>query len=195
MQRILDIQQKMLSLSECEGLCSRGSEEVEVLARRAGWRGLPGTPVNVSVERALNMLALSTTMRNGVEPQSISAHLPALRHDALLRLAGNASNWSFVGSANNERDFWSIFYGSPLTVRTRVGPLFGISVTFTYRYLRFHSQSDIECVGTEYSANHSAGRIPRFIIDSHALAVCLSNTCTGPLFTASDKKVIEARSC
>ena len=101
-------QHGMLGLSECERLCGRSSRDIEDLALRSGWHGLPGSPISVSVGTALNMLVLSIAMNHGIEPQAMVASLPGLRDEALLELGTDVSNWSFEGSPEADKQFWPI---------------------------------------------------------------------------------------
>src|SRR5947209_15379033 len=121
-------QQRVLGLSECERLCGgRRSIELEELASRAGWCGVPGTGnrISVAVGTALNMLVLSIAKQQGVELQAMAVSLPGLREAALLELGTDISNWSFDGPYEAEQKFWPILYGSADAVRPRIAPLLG----------------------------------------------------------------------
>lgn len=177
-------QQRKLGLSECERLCGRGSREIEDLARRAGAPIYPGERVSVSVGTALNMLVLSTATHHSVELDTMSAHLPGLRSEALFNLGENYLNWNFDGPDDADRHFWSMLYGDRNAVRPRIAPLLKISAGATTRQLRYHTQSDVEHLSPAQFEDGYANRTPRFSIDAHSLAAQVRSICEGSLFTA-----------
>lgn len=184
MQANFSSQQNMLSLPECERLCARSSREIAELAHRAGWCGLPGARLNVSVGTALDMLALSIGMNHGVELQWIAHHVAGLRNEALLTLGEDTSNWFFDGTNEAERQFFPMLYGVRDTVRPRVATLLGISSSATTRQLRFFSSGDVERLSLAQFEQGDSGRAPRFSIDAHDLAGEVRSVCGSPLFTA-----------
>ena len=179
-------QQRVLGLSECERLCGRRSIELEELASRAGWCGVPstGSPLSVSVGTALNMLVLSIAKRHGVETQDMAGSLPGLREAALLELGADISNWSFDGPYEAERQFWPILYGGREAVRPRIAPLLGCYSNSLTRELRFFSPSDVERLTDNWSEQRRSERTPRFTIFAHSLAQQIQATCGSSLFTA-----------
>lgn len=180
-------QQRLLGLSECERLCGLRSIQLEELASRAGWYGVPGTGsrVSVAVGTALNMLVLSIAKRHGVEMQAMEGSLPGLREAALLELGADISNWSFDGPYEAEQQFWPILYGTGETVRPRIAPLLGCySTASATRELRFFSPSDVERVRNDRSEQCHSNRTPRFTIFAQNLAQEVQVTCGSPLFTA-----------
>jgi hypothetical protein len=180
-------QQRLLGLSECERLCGQRSIQLEELASRAGWCGVPGAGnrVSVAVGTALNMLVLSIAKGHGVESQAMAGSLPGLREAALLELGADISNWSFDGPYEAEQQFWPILYGSGDTVRSRIAPLLGCySTASATRELRFFSPIDVERVTNDWSEQRRSDRTPRFTITAHSLAQEIQATCRSPLFTA-----------
>jgi hypothetical protein len=176
--------QEPLGLSECQRLLGRPSSDVEELARRAGWHGLPGQQFQVSVETAFNMSVLSAAVSHGVEPQAMVIYLPALRSEGLLKLGERIANWRFHGEVGAEHKFWPTLYGDSETVRHRIASLINQSLSSLTRQIRFFSQMDVECLSpSQYNQNYST-RTPRFVIDSHDLAARLESVCGRPLFTA-----------
>jgi hypothetical protein len=176
------VQQKLLGLSDSQRLCDTWSRDIEALASRSGWRGLPTEPINVPVGTAINMLVWSIAMSHGVE--AIAEWLPGLRNEALLKLGEDTSNWSFDGASEAQQQFLPMLYGSRDAVRSQIAPLLGCCATVTTRQLRFHSQSDVECLSNSQFEQGHSGRTPRFTIDAHALADKMRVTCGAPLFTA-----------
>jgi hypothetical protein len=185
MQINFSAQQKMLGLFECERLCGRRSRDVEELAHRAGWRGLPGAQVSVSVSTALNMLVLSTAIDHGMEFQSMATHLPGLRNEALLKLGEETRSWYFEGAHEAEQQFWPMLYGSREVVRPRIAPLLGSSPSVTTRELRVFSESDVERLSLSQFEQGYSARTPRFTIDAHSLAAQVEMVCGSPMFTAN----------
>lgn len=179
-------QQKTLGLSECERLCSTWSRDVEALASRSGWSGLPGDRVNVPVGVAINMLVWSTALNHGVE--AMGPWLPGLRNEALLKLGEDDSSWSFNGTSEEKMQFFPILYGYRDAVRPRIAPMLNCCLNTTTRQLRFHSQSDVECLSNSQFEQGHSGRTPRFTIDAHALAEKVRATCGTPLFTVTATK-------
>lgn len=177
-------QQTYLNLSQCERLCSRWSREVEVLANRSGWQGLPGERMKVTVATALNMMILSTAMSNGVELAAMVQYLPVLRNEALLKLGENISNWSFDGSIDDEHQFWPTLYGTSDAVRPRVARLLGCCLESTTLLLRYHSQSNVECLSNAQLGMARSDQAPKFIINAHDLAERIQAICASPLFIA-----------
>jgi hypothetical protein len=179
-------QQRVLSLSECERLCGRRSIELEDLASRAGWRGVPGSGnrVSVAVATALNMVVLSIAKHHGVEVQAMAVSLPGLREAALFELGMDICNWSFDGPYEAEQQFWPILYGSRDAVRPRIAPLLGCYSNSITCELRFFSPSDVERVTDDWSEQRLSSRTPRFTISAHSLAQQVQATCGSPLFTA-----------
>jgi hypothetical protein len=185
MQMKFAARQRELGLSECERLCCRPSREIEELALRAGWSGMSGQRLSVSLGTALNMLVLSIAKHHGVELQAMAVSLPGLREAALLELGADISNWSFNGPHEAEQQFWPVLYGSGDTVRSRIAPLLGCySVSSATRELRFFSPSDIERVTNDRSEQRRSDRTPRFTIFARSLAQNIEATCGSPLFTA-----------
>jgi hypothetical protein len=186
MQMKFVAQQRVLGLSECERLCGRRSTELEELASRAGWPGVPGTGsrISVPVGTALNMLVLSIAKRHGVETQAMAGSLPGLRDEALLELGADISNWSFHGPDEAEQQFWPMLYGSREAVRPRIAPLLGCYSHSRTRELRFFTPSDIERVTDDWSQQGRSDRTPRFTIFAQSLAEEIQATCGSPLFTA-----------
>lgn len=177
-------QQSMLSLSVCEHLCATSSRDIEELATRGGWRGMPGERLNVPIGVVINMLVLSAGKSHGVEWQAMGAWLPALKNEALLKLGENASNWYFQDAGEAQRQFWPMLYGPPEAVRPRIAPLLGCCLGTTASHLRFHSQSDVELLSNSQFDHGYSSRTPHFTIDAHALAGRVQATCSTPLFTA-----------
>jgi hypothetical protein len=178
------VQQRELGLSECERLCCRPSRDIEELASRAGWRGLSGQLLSVSLGTALNMLVLSIASSHGIAPESMAAWLPGLRDEALLHLGVNTSNWSFEGAYEEEKQFWPILYGTPDAIRPRIAPLLGCYSHSTTSVLRVFSPTDVERVSSCGSQRGASDRTPRFTIVAHALAEQMKGTLGSPLFTA-----------
>lgn len=178
--------QRVLGLSECERLCGQRSIELEELASRAGWCGVPGAGnrVSVAVGTALNMLVLSIAKRHGVELPAMAGSLPGLREAALLELGADIANWSFDGPYESEQQFWPILYGSRDVVRPRIAPLLGCYSNSTTRELRFFTPSDVERVTDDGFEQRTSNRTPRFTIVAHSLAQQIRATCGSPLFTA-----------
>ena len=184
-------EQRLLGLSECERLCGLRSIQLEDLASRAGWPGVPGTGtrVSVTVGTALNMLVLSIAKRHGVELHVMAGSLPGLREAALLELGTDISNWSFDGPYEAEQKFWPVLYGSGDTVRPRIAPLLGCySIGSATRELRFFSPRDVERVTNDWSEQRRSDRTPRFTIFAQNLAQEIQVTCGSPLFTAKAGK-------
>lgn len=177
-------QQRVVGMLESQRATGRSSREVEDIASQAGWHWIPGGRVNVSIGTLINMIVLSTTMTNLVEPQTMTSRLPGLRVEALLKLGEDLSNWSFDGPSENESKFFATLYGMSNVIRPRIASLLGCGGTGTIRQLRFYSQSDIECLSPEQYANGHSGRLPRFIIDAHDLADQVRAACGTPLFIA-----------
>jgi len=180
-------QQRLLGLSECERLCGLRSIQLEELASRAGWSGVPGTGnrLSVVVGTALNMLVLSIAKRHGVEMGAMAGSLPGLREAALLELGTDISNWSFDGPYEAEQQFWPILYGSGDTVRPRIARLLACySIASATRELRFFSPIDVERVTNDWFEQRASDRTPRFTIFAHSLAQEIQATCESPLFTA-----------
>jgi hypothetical protein len=177
-------QQSSLGMSDCQTLCVKSSRDIEELASRSGWPGLPGQQVNVTVGTALNMLVLSTATSHSVEWQAMGPWLPGLRNEALLKLGEDFSNWTFDGTSEQHKAFWPTFYGSSDTVRPGIARLLGCDLKMTTRELHFFSQNDVECLSnSEFDLGYYL-RAPRFTIDAHALAARVRAACGGPLFTA-----------
>lgn len=181
-------QQKSLSMSECERMCGMWSRDIEQLADRSGWRGLPGQPIKVEVGVALNMLIYSTGMAFGAEPQTLVSYLPGLRIEALLKLGENIDNWSFDGSSQGHHNFLPTLYGSPEVVRPRIARILGCAGNETIRQIRYHSQNDVECLSNEQFGLGDYSRTPRFSIDAHVIAKKLRNACNGTLFIATERE-------
>jgi hypothetical protein len=177
-------QQRVLGLSECERLCRRSSRDIQELALRSGWHGLPGSRIDVSVGTALNMLVLSIAMSHGVELHAMATSLPGLREEALLKLGTDVSNWSFDGSSEAQKQFWTILYGSQDAVRPRIASLLGCYDNSTTRLLRFFSPKDFERLTAFQFDQGCSPRTPRFAIDAHDLASQVRKTCGAPLFSA-----------
>ena len=179
-------QQRLLGLSECERLCGLQSIQLEELASRAGWCGVPGmgNRLSVPVGRALSMLVLSIAKRHGVELQAMAGSLPGLREAALLELGADISNWSFDGPYEAEQQFWPILYGSREAVRPRIAPLLGCYSSSLTWELRFFSPSDVERITDDWSQQRRSDRTPRFTIFAQNLAQEIQVTCGSPLFTA-----------
>ena len=179
-------QQKLLGLSDCERLCGVRSIELEELASRAGWPGVPGTGnrVTVAIGTALNMLVLSIAKRHGVEASAMAGSLPGLRDAALLELGANISNWSLEGPHEAEQQFWPILYGSPEAVRPRIAPLLACYSSSLTWELRFFSPSDVERITDDWDQQRRSDRTPRFTIFARNLAQDIQVTCGSPLFTA-----------
>lgn len=177
-------QQRELGLSECERLCSRSSREIEQLASRAGWCGMSGQRLSVSLGTALNMLVLSIAKSHGLAPESMAAWLPGLRDEALLHLGTNTANWSFEGSNEQEKRFWPVLYGTADAVRPRIAPLLGCYSHSTTILLRFFSPTDVERVASCGAEQGASDRTPRFTIDAHGLSEQVHATVGPPLFTA-----------
>lgn len=177
-------QQKMLSLSACEHLCATSSRDIEELASRGGWRGMPGERLNVPIGVVINMLVLSAGRSHGVEWQAMGPWLPALKNEALLKLGENTSNWSFEDAGEAQKQFWPMLYGPSEAVRPRIAPLLGCCLGTTASYLRFYSQSDIEFLSNTQFDHGYSSRTPRFTIDAQALAGRVQAACAAPLFTA-----------
>lgn len=177
-------QQRELGLSECERLCSRPSREIEQLASQAGWCGMSGQRLSVSLGRALNMLVLSIARSHGIAPESMADWLPGLRDQALLHLGVNTSNWSFQGASEEERQFWPVLYGTADAVRARIAPLLGCYTHSTTTELRVFSPSDVERVTYDGLEQRISNRTPRFTIFAQSLAQQIQATCGSPLFTA-----------
>lgn len=180
-------QQKLLGLSECERLCAAWSRDVEELAFRSGWSGMPGQRLNVPLGCAINMLILSIGKSHGLELQSMGAWLPGLRNETLLKLGEDVSNWSADSAGDAQREFWPMLYGRIEDVRRRIAPLLGCCEGTTTRKLRFHSQSDVEHISGAQMHGIIDTRTPRFTIDAHDLARRLVSVCGGQLFTVSAK--------
>ena len=176
-------QQKVLGLSDCERLCGQQSVEIGELAARAGWCGIPGGRVSVTIGTALNMLVLSIAKRHGGEVQVMAAWLPGLREEALLELGMDISNWSFEGTYDAGQQFWPILYGSRDAVRPRVARLLGCYSNSPTSQLRFFSPSDVELVPACRFEQGQSNRTPRFVINAHDLAQKIQGTCGSPLFT------------
>lgn len=176
-------QQARLSMSDCEKICGRWSREIEELAFRSGWRQPPGESFNVPVGTAINMLVLSIVMGNGMELNGTGGWLPGLRNEALLRLGQNISNWHINEVSEANRSFLPTLYGSPDTVRERLGPVLGCCLNVTTRELRVYSQSDVEHLSNSQVEQGSSGRTPRFSIDAHMLARRVRTSHHGPIFT------------
>jgi hypothetical protein len=177
-------QYRMFGLSECQLLFCKGSREIENLASRGGWSGVPGQPLSVSLGTILNMMVLSIGRNQGVELQAMAPWLPGLRDEALLKLGENISNWMFDGPYEAERQFWPILYGSREVVRPRIAPLLKCYSHPSTNSLRFFSQSDIERISSCGSDRGASNRTPRFTISAHALADQVQTTFGYPLFTA-----------
>lgn len=177
-------QQRVLGLPECERLCARGSREIEDLASRSGWHGMPGERLSVSVGTALNMLVLSIAKNHGIELQAMAPSLPGLREEALLELGTETSNWSFEGPHAAEQQFWPILYGGRDAVRSRIAPLLGCYSHSPTSELRFFSPNDIECLSSSRSEQSASNRTPRFTINAHALVEQVQKNIGSPLFTA-----------
>lgn len=177
-------QQRVLGLSECERLCARGSREIEDLASRSGWQGMPGERLSVSVGTALNMLVLSIAKNHGIELQPMAPLLPGLREEALLELGTETCNWSFEGPHEAEQQFWPVLYGGRDAVRSRIAPLLGCYSHSATSVLRFFSPNDIECLSSSRSEQSASSRTPRFTINAFALAAQLKTALGSPVFTA-----------
>ena len=177
-------QQKMLSLSECQHLCAISSRDAEELAFQGGWHGIPGERLKVPVGVAINMLVLSAGTSHGVEWQAMREWLPGLKNETLLKLGENASNWSFEDAGEAQKQFWPMLYGPAEAVRPQIAPLLGCCFSTTTRQLRFHSQSDVECLSNSQFDHGYSGRTPRFTIDAHAFAGQVQAAFSVPLFTA-----------
>lgn len=176
------MRQKLLSLSECERLCGRGSREVGILASQIGWATIPGGPINVPLGTALNMLIVSNAMSYGVEAGAMAPWLPGLRTEALLKLGEEVSNWSFDDSCDMQKQFLPMLYGSRDSVRARIAGPLGCCVHDATRRFRFHSQMDVECLSNTQLEVESYDRAPRFSIDAHDLADRVQAICATPLF-------------
>lgn len=180
------VQQKLLSLSDCERLTGRWSREVEILASQCGGRqSLPGQRVELPLRYALNMLIMSEVMKHSVEPASMAPWLPGLRTEALLTLGEEIANWSYEGPSDRRQEFLTKLYGERDAVRPRIAPLLGCSGTKPIRRLRFHSQSDIECLSNSELHNERRERTPMFVLEAHDLVARIEATCGGPLFTVT----------
>lgn len=176
-------QHKMFGLSDCERLFSKGSREIEELASRGGWSGVPGQRLSVSLGTVINMLVLSIGRNHGIEFQAMAHWLPGLRDEALLKLGENISNWFFEGPDQAEKEFWPILYGSRDAVRSRIAPLLRCYSHSTTTSLRFFSQNDVERVSSYDSQQGASSRSPRFTISAHDLAERVQTTLGSPLFT------------
>ena len=177
--------QKMLGLTACQQLSGLGSHEVEDLIFLGGGRALTGTPLKVSIAAALDMLVRSTAVSFGIEVQAVTSWLPGLRSEALLQLGQDISNWTFEGAEEAGQQFWPMFYGGRDAVRTRIEGLLGCWSRDAKRELRFYSQNDVQFLSNAQCGQGHDDRVPRFIIDAHALANRVQSTCASPLFTAS----------
>jgi len=177
------VQQTILGLSDCERLCSRPSGEIQELAYRAGG-GSPLGQVSVSVGTALNMMILSIGRGHGVEWATMGAWLPGLRNEALLTLGQDTSSWSFHGTPEEAKGFWSLLYGNRDAVHCRIDRLLRCSSVGTTRQLRFYSGSDVEHISNARVELGGNFRTPQFTIDAHSLADCMKAVCPGTLFTA-----------
>jgi hypothetical protein len=177
-------QQRMLGLSECERLCATWSRNTEELAARAGWRGMSGDRLSVTVGTAVNMLVLSAGSNHGIEWAAMGSWLPSLRNEALLKLGEDTSNWSFDGTGEAEKQFWPILYGRPEAIRPRIASLLSCCPSTTARQLRFHTQNDVELLPNAQYSSGLSSRTPRFTIDAHNLAARVRESSAGPLFTA-----------
>lgn len=180
MNIMLSAQHKVLGVSECQRLCGRSSTEIDDLAFQGGFRSMPGEPLSVPIGSAINMLVISTMKDYGV--QALSAWLPGLRNEALLKLGENISNWSFE-TAEAQKRVLPTLYGNRDAVRPPIASLLGCYLDTTTRQFRFHSQSDVECLSNSQLEQGHSGRTPRFTIDAHDLAERVQTTCSGPLFT------------
>lgn len=180
-------QPKVLSLSECEQLTGRWSRDVEILARQAGWHssGLSGERIRLPLPNAINMLILSDAMKHSVEAGSMGRWLPGLRHETLLKLGADTSNWSYQGPSDKEQQFWPKLYGDPEAIRPGLAPLLGCDIHTLIRRLRVHSLSDVECLTNAELDNQRRDRIPLLTIDAHELAARIEFTCGYPLFTVT----------
>lgn len=177
--------QNLLSTSDLERLCGRPSRDVIDLANLSGWPGLPGDRISVPVGTALNMLILSNARNEGVEACAMRPWLPGLRNEALLKTGEDASNWELDDQSGKEQQFWKLFWGTSDAIRPRVAPLLGCCQVTTIRRLRFHSQTDVECLSNQQvEANINDGRAPRFMIDAHDLAARVRAICSSRLFVA-----------
>lgn len=183
METKFSARQKQLNLSQCERLCDRPSSDVEALARRSGWRGMPGDKIIVPVKYALNMLILSKAMNYGVEPSVMVPWLPGLRNEALLKLGEEISNWSFAGPADKQMEFFPMLYGSRESVRPKIARLLECQTNVTIQLLRFFSETNVECLSETHAEQVTCAGIPRFCIDAHELSDRVQSTCGYPLFT------------
>ena len=179
------VEQRSLSMSDCERLCARPSREIQELANLSGCRILPGARLSVSVGSALNMLVLSTTKSNGVEPQAMTAWLPGLRNEALLCLGEEISNWSFEGTSEADQKFWPTLYDNRDVVRPRVARLLGCSTHGTISQLYFYTQNDVVCFPNSGFDTGGHDGPPRFTIFARNLADKLRATVGGSLFIAN----------
>lgn len=182
--------QKLLSMSECERLCVKGSRDITLLAQQAGWPGLHSQQVNPSIGIAVNMMVLAIAGDQGVEPGVMARCLPGLRNETLLRLGEDFANWSIDGSADVGRQFNANLYGSRAAIRPFLASMLGCCQHTTTKRLRFHSANDIEELSNEEFEASSLSRSPRFSIDAADLTGRISQVVTGPLFTAKQKVVV-----
>lgn len=175
--------QKVLGLSDCERLCARPSGEILDLAHRAGACSSSGS-LTAPLGGAINMMILATGRSYGVEWSTIATWLPRLRNEALLKLAEEPSNWTFVGSREADKEFWPMVYGVSEANRRGVDRLLGCSSADVARQLRFHSESDVEFLSNSQVGLGGSGRAPRFAIDAHDFASRIRVVCKDPLFFA-----------
>ncbi|WP_324261559.1 hypothetical protein U4960_15785 [Altererythrobacter sp. H2] len=184
------VQQQLLGLSACQRLCGTSSAETEKLAWQAGWRGLPGQSMQPPLGTVINMMVLSIGRSNGVELDAMGAWLPRLRDEAVLKLAAEATNWSFNGSDDDQRDFWPLLYGDDKLIRSRIGSLLGCYSDNPTRQLRVHSQRDVEHLSyLQVERGLNSGRPPLFTIDAHDIARQVTCNSSAPFFTAKSVQI------
>jgi len=139
--------------------------------------------LSIPIATAINMLVLSNAADHSIELQSMAAHLPGLRNEALLKLAENTSNWDFAGTSEADHQFWPMLYGDSSALRSRVAPLLGASTGEVVWQLRYFSPSNVERISPNSYSGTSSGT-PRFIVDAHSIAAQVRSVTDGAMFTA-----------
>ncbi len=175
-------QQKFVSSSELERACKLWSRDVAAIASLCGWNGLPGQRVSVDVGGAINVLVLSIARSYGVQMTGMRQWLPGLRNEALMILAGNFANWAYEGPAEHEMAFNAKLYGGSSSVRPQLASLLGISLADTTALLRYHSNTNVECLSEDQIDHGHRGGLPIFSIYASNLAQCIEGHCQKPLF-------------
>ena len=190
MQLGLVAQQRMLSFSELERLCQRGSLDIRRLAHLCGHNILSGHAPSLDLGTAINMLVHLKGEDAGFEPGVMRGWVASLRNETLLRLAEVLDNWVCLEPSEEWRSYVPRLYGAPENTRPHIVRLLpGCCIVTTAWKVKFFTSTHVETLKDESDSWATQGRMPLLVIDADDLARTIKRVCAGPLFTVRPKEL------